>query len=67
MTPADKMRAARGIAARVLGVDELPPDAEVECALGEDGVLHVLTTMTAPAEIPRIDIVVQVSPQQEKR
>lgn len=45
--PAEKMRLARTLAARALGVDELPPDAEVECALGEDGVLHVRGTVVA--------------------
>lgn len=54
--PARAMRIARALAAKALGVDELPPDAEVECALGEDGVLHVHGRVLVPASIEHVTI-----------
>ncbi len=52
--PAEKMRIARALAARALGVDELPDDAEVEVALGADGVLHVVGRVVARGTIPHV-------------
>lgn len=51
--PAEKMRVARRLAAIALGVDveDLPPDAEVECALGEDKVLRVHARVRRPASV----------------
>jgi hypothetical protein len=58
--PADKMRAARRLAAMSLGVDELPNDAEVECALGPDGVLHVSGRVMLKGSLPYVTATVKL-------
>lgn len=52
--PAEKMRLARELAAMAFGieVEQFPPDADVECALGEDGVLHVHASVRARGVVP---------------
>lgn len=55
-----RMRWARGEVARLLGVEELPPDAEVECGLGRDGVLHVVGTVTAKGTIHAVEVTVRL-------
>jgi hypothetical protein len=61
--PAEKMRIARRLAAMSLGVDELPDDAEVECALGPDGVLHVSGRVLLKGTVPHVTIQVKLVPK----
>ena len=63
--PAEKMRVARRLAAISLGVAELPPDADIEMALGEDGVLHVRGSLVVDGFVPRFEVEVSVKPSSD--
>lgn len=60
--PAEKMRVARRLAAMALGVDELPPDAEVEMGLDVEGTLHVHGSVVAKGYAPHITCKVKFEP-----
>lgn len=56
--PAEKMRIARRLAARALGVDELPDDADVEVSLDAAGNLRVVCRVVARGGVPHVSCAV---------
>lgn len=60
MDPASAMRLARRLAAASLGVDELPPEADVECSLDKEGNFRVRGSVVAQGYAPAMTMRVKL-------